>query len=99
MDMFVSIHTPCFKSGYAETDLDDIGLLIILWIPIAKLYNHRPNQVGKPPLDLLVYPLIVRLHNVIARPREHAYKSTISRASGDLKNLDEDSHLAPDLRS
>lgn len=76
MDTFVSVHTPCFESGCTETDLDDIGLLIILWVPIAKLYDHRPDQVGKPPLDLLVYPLIVRLHNVIARSGEHAYKLT-----------------------
>lgn len=99
MDMFVSIHTPCFESGYAETDLDDIGLLIILWIPIAKLYDHRPDQVGESPLDLLVYPLIVRLHDVIAPPREHAYKSTNPRLQKIQKTLDEDSHLAPDLQS
>jgi hypothetical protein len=87
MDTFVSVHTPCFESGCTETDLDDIGLLIILWVPIAKLYDHRPDQVGKPPLDLLVYPLIVRLHKVMARPREHAYMPTNPRFQKHLRIL------------
>jgi len=45
----------------SRTHFDDIALLVILWIPIPKLYDHRPDQVCKLALDVLVYPLIIGL--------------------------------------